>query len=102
MTVEEQDQYGGVSRVKKRELFDDSLDIYYQAVTLIERQITEYDKGLKAFQELIESCNRERIQITEAPKRLEEGLKLRILGYQTSRYLAAIAASVVVVVSFMP
>ncbi len=82
-----------VSRVKKRKLFDDSLDTYYQAVTLIDRQMNEYEKGLKACQELIESCNQERTQIAEAPERLKEGLKLRILGYQTARHLAAIAAS---------
>ncbi len=82
-----------LSRVKKRELFDDSLDTYYRAVTLIDRQVNEYDNGLEAYQELIESCNQERDQIAEAPERLEEGLKLRILGYQTARHLAAIAAS---------
>jgi len=82
-----------LSRVKKRELFDDSLDTYYRAVTLIDRQINEYDKGLEAYQELIESCNQESNQIAEAPERLEEGLKLRIHGYQTTRHLAAIAAS---------
>lgn len=82
-----------VSRVKKRELFDDSLDTYYLAVTLIDRQMSEYDKGLEAYQELIASCNQESNQIAEAPERLEKGLKLRILGYQTARHLAAIAAS---------
>ncbi|MCH8251671.1 MAG: hypothetical protein IID36_04390, partial [Planctomycetes bacterium] len=81
-----------VSRVKKRELFDDSLETYYRALTLVNRQMNEYDKGLKAYQELIESCNRERSQIAEAPENLEEGLKLRILSYHTARHLAAIAA----------
>ncbi len=81
-----------MSRVRKRELFDDSLDTYYRAVTLIDRQMNEYGKGLDAYQELIESCNQERNQIAEAPERLEEGMKLRILGYQTARHLAAIAA----------
>ena len=82
-----------MSRVKKRELFDDSLETYYRAVTLIVRQMSEYDKGLDAYKQLIESCNQERKRIVEAPERLEEGLKLRILGYQTARHLAAIAAS---------
>jgi small-conductance mechanosensitive channel len=82
-----------LSRVKKRELFDDSLDTYYEAVTRIDRQMNEYDNGLEAYQELIESCNQESNQISEAPEKLEERLKLRILGYQTARHLAAIAAS---------
>ena len=81
-----------VSRVKKRKLFDDSLDTYYRAVTLVDRQMNEYDEGLEDYQELIESCNQERTQIAEAPEKLEEGLKLRILSYQAARHLAAIAA----------
>ena len=81
-----------VSRVEKRELFDDSLDLYYRAITLIDRQVSEYEKGLEAYQELIEACNQERKQIAEAPEKLEEGLKLRILSYQAARYLAAVAA----------
>ena len=82
-----------MSRVKKRELFDDSLDTYYLAIALIDRQMNEYDNGLEAYRELIESCHRESNQIAEAPASLEEGLRLRILGYQTARHLAAIAAS---------
>ncbi len=82
-----------MSRVNKRELFDDSLDTYYRAVTLIDRQMNEYNKGLKAYLELVESCNQERKQIAQAPEKLEEGLELRVLGYQTARHLAAIAAS---------
>ncbi len=82
-----------ISRVKKRELFDDSLETYYRAVTLTDRQIDEYNDGLDAYQELIESCNRESEQIGGAPERLEERLRLRIFGYQTARHLAAIAAS---------
>jgi small conductance mechanosensitive channel len=81
------------SRVKKRELLDESLDIYYLAITRIDRQLKEYDKALEAYRELIESCDQERIQIAGAPEKLEEGLKLRMLGYQTARHLAAIAAS---------
>ena len=82
-----------LSRVKKQELFDDSLDTYYRTVTLIDRQMNEYDKTLEVYLELIESCNREGDQIAEAPEQLDEGLKLRILGYQTTRHLSAIAAS---------
>ncbi|MCH7808095.1 MAG: mechanosensitive ion channel [Planctomycetes bacterium] len=82
-----------LSRVKKRALFDDSLDTYYRAVTLVDRQMNEYGKGLEAYQELIESCNEESHQIAEAPERLDEGLPLRILGYQSARHLAGIAAS---------
>ena len=82
-----------LSRVKKRKLFDDSLDSYYRAVTLIDRQMSEYDNGLRAYQELIDSCDQERHELAEAPEKLKEGLKLRNLSYQTTRHLAAIAAS---------
>ncbi len=82
-----------LSRVEKRELFDDSLETYYRAVTLIDRQVNEYDQCLEAFQKLTDSCNRERTQLAEAPERLEEGLNLRTLDYQTTRHLASIAAS---------
>jgi len=82
-----------MSRVKKRELFDESLDIYYLAIIRIDRQSSEYDKALEAYLDLIASCDRERTQIAEAPEKLEEGLELRILAYQTARHLAAIAAS---------
>ncbi|MCH7702254.1 MAG: mechanosensitive ion channel, partial [Planctomycetes bacterium] len=82
-----------LSRVKQQELFDDSLDTYYRVVTLIDRQMHDYENGLEAFKELIESCNQERSQIAEAPERLAEGLQLRVLAYQTARHLAAIAAS---------
>ena len=82
-----------ISRVQKRELFDNSLETYYRAVTLVDRQIHHYDDGLAALQELIESCNRESKQITEAPESMEERLRLRLFSYQAARHLAAIAAS---------
>ncbi len=82
-----------ISRVKKRELFDESLDIYYQAITRIDRQLNEYDKARKAFQELIELCAKESESLAGAPEKLKEGLDSRILAYQTARHLAAIAAS---------
>ena len=82
-----------ISRVKKRELFDDSLETYYRAVTLVDRRIQLYDEGLDAYRELIESCNRESTQITEAPASMEQRLRLRVFSYQTARHLAAIAAS---------
>ncbi len=82
-----------VARVKKEDLFDESLDSYYLAIAEIERQLNEYNKTLEAYQELTESCEEERSRLAEAPEKLEEGLELRALAYQTARHLAAIAAT---------
>ena len=82
-----------VARVKREELFDESLDTYYLAIAGIDRQLNEYDETLEAYQGLIESCNQERSRLAEAPEKLEEALELRIHAYQTARHLAAIAAT---------
>ena len=82
-----------VSRVKKRKLFDESLDTFYLTVARIDYQLGDYAEASKAYLNLIELCNTERTMIVDAPEKLKEGLPPRIVSYQMARHLAAVAAS---------
>ena len=82
-----------VSRVKKRKLFDESLDTFYLTIARIDHQLADYTQASEVYQNLIEQCNTERSRILDAPEELKKGVGLRALSYQTARHLAAVAAS---------
>ncbi len=76
-----------------RDRFEKPLEVFYLETVNRERVLQELSAAARHYEELVELCGREREEIATAPQSLQEGTDLRLQGYHTARYVAAIAAA---------